>query len=243
MHVSLSKIQTSISARLQRVALVPVIFRKKILFDELTELDGGLSIRPLSLSNFIITKEIYAELLHLLFTKSVWHLDDLETLSLVLDVIPKKPRQRICSIAFRLEGGRDCIVHDRISTSLPVRQSYQTLRKAAYVLRKDLKLGSLTLYLHVKTFDWLKVRSDSEAPFDYDYSVSQAVQLFNWEGLETRLPFSETEFIGLEKFHLINELKGVLVRKSVQWVPGGEDRYRGRLGDIVIGRKATNLAR
>jgi hypothetical protein len=219
--------------------------RQRIQFEYFVDSPSGLEIHQIKMSGFRICQQIYAEVMNLWFERSTWAFGNASMLLDALDVIPIPVQSQIRSLAIWVEPGRSVInmtEGSREQSAQHTACSIQELNAAALRLHSFQKLRVLQLYIDLATFRKRKnpdlslhsiYSTETDRPH-YDFSANQAIGLFVWDGMETRVSLAEAELSKLNEEGLWTDMGHYFGISNIQWVPRCKDRYRGILGDIVI---------
>jgi hypothetical protein len=186
----------------------------------------GFSTVPVSLSNFVISRQLWSEISDLFYTNTVCTFGSVEMAGRCLLDMSHESRSKIQKIAFTvsylklgdfwIRPGKDL---EKILKKLP------GLRLLTIQVRLEA--------FHTSKSSWeaaVKKRPEGET----DKVAANWVHQFVWQGLETRLPFQES---ALSQYFL-DEMKRLCGPKNVRVEPAGFDRYAGNLVDVVIGSSA-----
>jgi hypothetical protein len=218
--------------------------RQRIQFEYFVDSPSGLELHQVKMSRFRICRQIYTEIMNLYFERSTWAFGNASTLLDAVDVIPISIQSQIRSLAIWIQPGRIVWTEQVLRSEQPEQHiscSIQELGAAASCLRYFKRLQVLQLYIDLPSFRKQKnpdlsrhVHLLENGQPHYDFSANEAIGLFVWDGVETRISLAETELWQLNAGGLWTDLGYCFGVTNIQWVPRGKDRYRGVMGDIVI---------
>jgi hypothetical protein len=197
------------------------------------ENSAGLDFQAISFHSFFLNREIYQEVRYALFARSTWCFSSVELLSEVLSRLSESAKDRIRHISMRFvtqgtwwkltPGG-----------SLTEGMAVSAFRLAQDRLRHMKQLQTLVVHMNLSDF---RCGGESPAyaiPSRDDGTVhrlaANCVADFTWDGLQTRVPFAESNLsivFMTTLVHRCGEANVSLVRKH-------RDRYAGQLIDVVI---------
>jgi hypothetical protein len=217
--------------------------REPIQFEYFVESPSGLEFHQVKVSQFRqfrIGRQIYMEVMDLYFERGTWEVGDASLVFGQLLQIPMSIQSQIRSLKIWIGSNR--IVWGEREDGRHTTCSIEALGDIAQRLRSLHRLRVLHLSIELAAFR--KQRRPSQLLRDlfvvengqhhYDFSAIEAIGLFVWEGLETRIWLGEAELRDLNAEGLWTDLGYCFGPPNVQWVPLSKDRYRGVLGDIVI---------
>ena len=227
--------------------------RQRIQFEYFVDSPSGLEVRQIRMSRYRICRQIYTEIMNLWFERATWAFGNASMLLDALEVIPISVQSKIRSLAIWVEPGRStCRVPDgsREVSTQHTACSIQELNAAALRLRFFQQLRVLQIYIALATFrrrknpdrprkDMYSIKNDQP---HYDFSANEAIGLFVWDDLETRISVAEADLRTLNAEGLWTDLEYCFGPSNVQWAPRDKDRYRGVLGDIVIKGEVRKIA-
>jgi hypothetical protein len=216
----------------------------RIQFEYFVESPSGLELHQVKMSRFRICRQIYTEIMNLYFERSTWAFGNASALLDAFHVIPISIQSQIRSLAIWIQPGRIGCTEQRPRPDQPgqhISCSIQELSAAASCLRYLKRLQVLQLYIDIPSFRKRKNPDlsrhvhllENGQPY-YDFSANQAIGLFVWDGVETKISLAEAELCQLNADGLWTDLGYCFGVTNIQWVPCGKDRYRGVMGDIVI---------
>jgi hypothetical protein len=221
--------------------------RQRIQFEYFVDSPSGLELHQIKMSRFRICRQIYTEIMDLYFERSTWAFGNAKLLLDALDVIPMSMQSQIRSLAIWIEPGRIIWTEqlEEFRRSEPKQHttcSIQELSVAALRLRSLQRLRVLQLYVNLATFRKRKnpdlsrhdIHVNENGQPHYDFSANEAIGLFVWDGMETRISLAEAELRELSVEGLWTDLSYCFGTTNIRWVRRSEDRYRGVMGDIVI---------
>jgi hypothetical protein len=211
-----------------------------IQFEYFVDSPSGLVLHQVQMSQFRICRQIYTEIMDLYFERGTWAVGNASMVVRAPLEIPMSIQSRIRSLAISIEAGR--IVWGEGEDERHIACSIEQLGTIAQRLRSLHRLRVLHLYIDLVAFrkhrkpdrlrrDLFRAGNDQA---HYDFFANEAISLFVWEGLETRISLGKAELRELNADGLWTDLGYCFGPQNIQWVPRSKDRYRGVMGDIVI---------
>ena len=211
--------------------IVRKVDSRKISFDHIFESRNKLVVESFSMSSFPISRQIYAELKHLFYTRCTWFFSNLDGLVSSLQFLPGHVRKKIRHLAFTLMSVE---LRSPLNT-FPERRTrggdqIWTLHSISALLQSQLQLH--TLSIHYSKLDILFAGTLARAlrQLSEGHKATCAVTQFIWPGLETRLLYGNAEMTA----DLVDSLGRIYGTKNVEWRSRGQDRYSTPLSELVI---------
>ncbi len=205
----------------------------------------GLEILPLSISRFVVNRQIYTEILSIFFGRCVWTFGNTKCLLDALEVLSLSVKRQIRNLAISVESqGRTVVDIHGGSQWIRTACSFQRHEEATVHFRNLGELETLYIYIDVGLFSRQldkmlklhKTRSRSRK-LEYEYSAFEVIALYSWGAKVIKIPIAKSELPSMRSQGWLDQLEHFFGAENVRWIANGEDRYQRVLGDIVIHTK------
>lgn len=189
----------------------------------------GFCFQVISPRPFFLSRQIYDEFCHALFARSTWSFSCANLLSKAFCRLHKFTTDRIRHVSIRLTADSSTV------TRRPTRKSKKGSNFPAFepaqLLRQMKQLQTLLIYINLTDFGCLvSTRNSERENRATNICAASYVANFTWDGLQTRVPFAESDLTP----DFIRTLKAHCGDGNVSSVPKHKDRYAGQMVDIVI---------
>jgi hypothetical protein len=206
---------------------------KGIRLQYFAERCGALYFLAITIRPFFLNRQLYQEFCHALFARSTWCFSSADLLNNVFGRLPKLTRSRVRHISICLtgQGTKESSTEARASND---RLAIGAFQQAQRNLRQLDNLQTLVVSINLADF---RCRPGDPTTSSLARNKGVANRLaancvadFTWDGLQTRVPFAEsnlsTEFTETLK-QRCGEANVSLQRKY-------KDRYAGQMVDVVV---------
>lgn len=214
--------------------------RELIRFEYIVESASGVEfhqVKGSQFKQFRICRQIYMEVMDLYFERGTWEIGNASFVFGKLLQIPMSIQSQIRSLKMWIVS--NYIVWGERGRGGHTACSIEQLDGIAQRFRSLHQLRVLHLSIDLAAFP-----KPDQLPRDlfvvengqlhYHFSAVEAISLFVWEGLETRIWLAEAELRDLNAEGLWTDLGYCFGPPNIQWVPLSKDEHLGVLGDIVI---------
>jgi hypothetical protein len=200
------------------------------------EASGAAYFQTLFLCPFFLNRQFYQEFCYALVARSTWSFSSADLLPKVLGRLLPSTRDRIRHISVRLTA------HSTNETSTAQRESNNRLAISAFHLaqrhlRHMNQLQTLVIYINLSDFG-CRVNTPGTRKRGRDTAIvlaANCVADFTWEGLQTRVPFVESNLTA----EFLDTLRRRCGDANVSLVVKGKHHYAGQMVDVVISQCAV----
>lgn len=209
---------------------------ERIQLEYFVETSTGLDVQQMNLSQCVITRQIYHELMHLFFTKTVWAFRDTDSFVVAVNVLPARVQRQIRKVSVfvppkrtreRGDDGEPKVIKTYISTNY---------ENAINTLKYQMNPMALRIYIDL---EWYDRRDTLENVSDIGRRLpaTNIISYFSECIPVLEIPIAKSHLSMIKAKGLWNELYDEFGANNVGWYPRGEDRYGGITGVIVVQNK------